>query len=196
MDYIYIVSVVLGILAVYWGIRSGQLRSALAHAETEVRTVRSDLGQETQQRNAALEDRDAAKRLAEVHSEANDQLREASRVLADQLVEAAKAVSDSDGRARRYFEHIEIIEKERNQVWTLYDDARRGHATAQNMMMGEIDRLAHKAKIKLDPKFQVIADEYKARHDPDTGLGSKVERAPEPPKAPPDPNPKPGKTVA
>jgi gas vesicle protein len=93
----------------------------------------------------------------------------------------------SDALARRYFNHIETIGRERDEVWALYHDANSGMANAQALMLAEIDRLSHAAKVDPDPKFKELRDEFVKRHDEADGAPSKVARAPEPPDPPPPP---------
>ena len=119
------------------------------------------------------------------HSELLEAMK-SQQVLVEEVIAEAKA---SDERAARYFTHIETIERERNEVWELYNDARSGHANAQSMMLAEMDRLAKLAKKPLDPKFKAVAEEFVARHDLEAGLPSKVTKAGArpPPPAPPAP---------
>lgn len=113
------------------------------------------------------------------------------------LENAARTARDERARADRYFSSVEKIERERNQWQQAYESSVAGHGRAQELMMREVGRLAHRlrrAKALLDAAPLDVAElrrtldtapnevlaavqaQYGATHDPESGMASAIER--------------------
>lgn len=170
------------LVAVFWAVVAAHHRSAREEAEKRVVALGADLAK-------ALADVEVVRAEATEHLKAKHALEDVIEPFKRQAEAAAQEISEAQDQSRRYFTHIEAIERERNQWTAAYHQARTGHAAAQAMMLNEIERLARQLGKAPEPTFRKIADDFRAEHDPDTGLAAKIERAPterpaEPPKLP------------
>ncbi len=93
-----------------------------------------------------------------------------TRILTEQVAELRVGIDTERDKTSRYFTAIDGIKKERDDWHQLYTGQAIGHGNAQNLMMGEIEKLARALAAKgvrysMPRVLQEVREEYLGKYE-------------------------------
>lgn len=109
-----------------------------------------------------------------------------TKILTTEMGELKLQIEEARAQKDRYFDKISEMEKQRDEWHALYTSQAIGHGNAQNLMMGEIEKLARALAVKgvrykMPMVLQAVREEFLQTYEmparADTSLQEMVEQS-------------------